>query len=127
MEPDELEYLAHAASRSKRIVEIGSWRGRSARVLADHTVGVVFCVDTWDDSGIGIDGWWNSSDSPALHMEYGWLWKQFYANLQDHILTNKVIPILGTSLEGTTKVTKCCDMIFIDASHDYESVKQDIL
>lgn len=49
-DPLELSYIAHAASRSYRIAEIGAWAGRSSVVLAQHTLGMVFSVDTWSAS-----------------------------------------------------------------------------
>src|SRR3990172_2076152 len=50
MERHDLEWLATYAAKSKRIVEVGSWHGRSTTVLADNTEGIVFAVDTWEGS-----------------------------------------------------------------------------
>jgi predicted O-methyltransferase YrrM len=46
MADDELLWLARVARGCQRIVEVGSYQGRSTRALADHCPGVVFCVDT---------------------------------------------------------------------------------
>src|ERR1700722_13099078 len=50
MAPSELQYLASLAEKSRCIAEIGSWKGRSTSVLAQHTPGIVVAVDTWRGS-----------------------------------------------------------------------------
>ena len=117
----ELEWLAAQAKRRKNIVEIGSWMGRSTRALADSTRGHVLAVDTW-----------RGSDEPECHrilkgQDVEWLFKEFYKNLEDHIKAGKVSPFQITSREAA----KHChleqfDMIFIDASHDYDNVNADL-
>jgi predicted O-methyltransferase YrrM len=49
MTPQELEYLAHLSSGASVIVEIGSYKGRSACAMAANTTGILVCVDKWDD------------------------------------------------------------------------------
>ena len=127
MEPDELEYLAHAASKSPRIVEIGSWQGRSARALVDNTDGVVICVDTWDNSAVGIKGWWRGEQVPEEWQKDDWLYRLFCENLKD-VLFERVFPIRVNSLRAAKeRPPSKADFIFIDADHSYEAVKADIL
>ena len=74
-------WLAEQASTRRRIVEIGSWRGRSTRAMGDHLRedGVLYAVDTWKGT---------PEDS---HMTYlagkpeDWLLQEFLSNLGDLI------------------------------------------
>lgn len=47
MEPNELEWIAEVASKSSNILELGSFLGRSTRVMCDNTSGFVTAVDLW--------------------------------------------------------------------------------
>jgi predicted O-methyltransferase YrrM len=101
---EELTFLAEHASRHLRIVEIGSNRGRSAAALSDNTAGNVVAVDIWDDPDA------------------------FNAFMQNK--GYNVFPYQKTSLAAAATFSEqgtTFDMIFIDAMHDYENVKADIL
>jgi hypothetical protein len=117
----ELEWLAQQASRHTNILEVGCWLGRSTRALADNTSGVVTVVDTFLGSPEHREF---LEDKPK-----DWLWENFTANTRE-LLNLRAIPMSSTeasryftTLESETRF----DMIFLDAAHDYESVKQDIL
>lgn len=113
----ELTYLAEVASKSRLIVEVGSWMGRSTCALAANTPGVVFAVDTWKGSEEHAT---MLADKPS-----GWLYERFLANT-DGLPT---IPLMLLSLEAAALLQRCgelVDMIFIDANHSYDSVKADI-
>ena len=103
----ELTYLAECASKSKCIVEIGCYMGRSGRAWADNTEGIVFCVDTWRDGG-----------EP-----------NFYQNLAD-VLESKIHKVKMPS-QAAAKMFRDAgitfDCIFIDADHDYDNIHADIL
>jgi len=118
----ELRWLATRARERKRIAEIGSWKGRSTRALADHTNGVVFAVDTW-----------NGSNEEAHHRELAgreswWLADEFKNNLSDHLDARKVIMVRQPSLLAARSIVSSLrfDMVFIDAEHTNEAVKADI-
>lgn len=138
MRPEELEWLGTQAATRKVIAEVGSWMGRSTRAIADNLPegGYVFAVDTW----LG-------SDEPR-HKEMlagkplspnaekpgdNWLMDQFCANFPEAYIKeypHRVRPYQGTSLAGAdylgSHYTFRFDMIFLDASHDYENVLADI-
>jgi predicted O-methyltransferase YrrM len=120
--PDrELEFLAQQAAVHTNIVEIGSFMGRSTRTLAEATRGTVTAVDTWagsdeDEHRRILEG------KPA-----DWLFDEFKNNMAG--LTN-VAMIRMTSLDAAANFctqNALFDFIFIDASHDHENVKADIL
>lgn len=119
----ELSYLAELASRSNLIVEIGTWRGRSARALADNTPGKLFCVDTWADNAYGAVF---PEDASDLCQHKDWLWNEFNKNLGD-VMICKVTPYRMQSVEAAALLGSTqFDMIFIDAGHNYEDVVADI-
>ena len=113
--------LAQQANQRKLIVEVGSWKGCTARAMADNTSGIVYAVDTW----LG-DGDWQHIKEIAEHPE-GWMFETFQNNMSG--LSN-VRPIRKSSLEAAEYLGNLgfrADMIFFDAEHGYESVKADIL
>lgn len=116
----ELTWLAEQARTRSRIAEIGSWKGRSTRALADNTPGRVWAVDTWQ--GTKEDGHFRElAAKPA-----DWLVTVFHVNAGYlHNIVTVRCPSVYAAL--TRCHLKTFDMIFIDASHDYENVKADIL
>lgn len=116
MDASDLTWLAQKAQAHSRIVEIGSWLGRSTLALADHTAGKVWAVDTWRATG----------ELEVLQKDHpgDWIYEGFLKNLQGR---NNVVPVRMTSLEASRALSGLkYDMIFIDGSHDYASVKEDI-
>jgi predicted O-methyltransferase YrrM len=130
MNPPELEYLAYRASVSLTYAEIGSWRGKSARAVADNLVdgGVLFCIDTWADHAHGIPDWWTAVDPPDLWSRPDWLYREFMKNISDSLGT-KIFALRMDSVSAARALegVKMFNTIFIDAGHTYEEVKADIL
>lgn len=116
----ELRWLAEQASTRNQIVEVGSWLGRSTRAMSDNTTGTICAVDTWNGSG--------AEHAEILAGKDGdWLFEKFYDNVLAD--TANVIPYRRPSPEYASAFKEggqTFDMIFIDAAHDYESVKADI-
>jgi predicted O-methyltransferase YrrM len=115
---NELMCLANIASKSKTIVEIGSWMGRSTMAIALNTQGKVYAVDTWKGSN-------EQEHSKILQThDENWLLNQFKQNTKS---VSNIIPIQLNSRDAVTRLSdKKFDMIFLDASHDYENVYADI-
>jgi predicted O-methyltransferase YrrM len=112
MMEDELSWLAEQASRRSSIAEIGSYRGRSTRALADNTSGKLYAIDTWQ----------GSSDFTPEQRDR--LFEDFQKNMAG---LDNVRPLQMTSHEASAALSdQQFDMIFIDAEHDYDNVKADI-
>ena len=120
---EEAPWLAAQATTHNCIAEIGACVGCTTRVLADNTYGRVTSVDNWtggtDDAltnGVKSDfGGWDGT------------YAEFKKNTAD--LTNLRV-IKNDSVSAATDLLfegARFDMIFIDASHDYENVAKDIL
>jgi len=104
------------------LVEVGSWKGRSAAFMAVEIINsnknIKFdCVDTWKGS--------------IEHTTYDVITEEklydvFLSNIEPvkHIIN----PIRMTSIEASKLYEdNSLDFVFIDASHEYEDVKEDIL
>jgi Methyltransferase domain len=129
MEPHDLEWLAEHAAKAKRIVEVGCWHGRSTTVLADNTEGVVFAVDTWKGSEEHY-GSLPETDKEGYALWCERVYTSFLKNMEPYIRSGKVIPIHLASVDAARRFqesNQTFDMVFIDAAHDYDNVKADIL
>jgi beta-1,4-mannosyl-glycoprotein beta-1,4-N-acetylglucosaminyltransferase len=122
----ELEWLARKASVRKCIVEIGSWRGHSTIAMAENTGGIVYSVDPWTSTPeMSPDPFY-----PLIQKEPEWLMEDFRRNVGPALLEKTVRPMRMKSLDAAAVFSRQgikFDMIFIDAAHDYDSVRDDIL
>jgi hypothetical protein len=111
-------------------VEVGSWKGRSASYMSVEIFNsqkqIKFdCVDTWLGSVEHID-----PNSPyfvsELVKDKDWLYYQFLNNTRP--VCDTINPIRLASLDAVNLYpNRSLDFVFIDASHEYEDVKKDIL
>ncbi len=104
----EMIWLYLTAKKMKTIVEVGSWKGRSAHAMASACSGKVYLVD--DFSG-------NPKEHPEVEDE-----------LRKNMASFKNVEIMKMrSLEAADHfVDKSIDMVFIDGAHDRQSVYNDI-
>jgi hypothetical protein len=123
------EMVNHFTDNS-HFVEIGSWKGRSASYMAveiyNSRKNIKFdCVDTWCGSVEHLDS--NSCYfQQELINDKDWLYYQFLQNTRP--VCDTIIPIRMTSLDAVSLYeNRSLDFIFIDASHEYEDVKKDII
>ena len=119
MSDAELEWLASHAANKRLVVELGAWCGRSSVALSSATS--VLCADTW-----------RGSPEHASEIEGGlepWLeWRRNTA-LYQNITPVRCDLANETDTSFLWRLTQSmggADMVFVDASHDYESVLQDI-
>jgi SAM-dependent methyltransferase len=110
------------ANEKSHFVEVGVWKGRSASFMAveinNSKKHIKFdCIDTWEGS--------------VEHQEYDIIVnKKLYDLFLEKIEPVKDIinPIKMSSLDAVNLYEdKSLDFVFIDASHEYEDVKKDIL
>ena len=118
--PNQAFILYAVASHLKgKLVEIGSWKGKSASVFCFATEPQdvqIHCVDIWENS------------EPYKDLDTSNLLNEFKNNLQKFNFLNRVNIQKGPSVEiSKLHENESCDLIFVDAAHDYENVKADIL
>jgi len=98
---------------SPTIVELGSYMGESSLIFAEEFPnGKIYCVDSWE-------GGFDNSDTCSGD-DYNDVENQF--NIRTS-LVNNITKIKGLS----TSVGFECDLVYIDACHKYECVKNDII
>lgn len=117
MDHDDLAWLAANAAGRRLVVEFGSWCGRSSVALTTATY--VLCVDTWEGSqehaellAAGVDPW-----------------KEWRTHTYQYPGVSAYKCDLAGDVSGLVSEVWArggADMVFVDASHDYESVKRDI-
>ena len=99
--------MARALGKGAVVIEVGSWCGDTAKLIAPH-VGLVICVDRFDGAHMG---------TPGITF---WRWVNAVANLP-------IVGIVGESWEVPTLLPVAGDLVFIDADHTYTAVRRDIL
>ena len=131
MAPEELSWLASTASKCSTIIEVGSWKGRSTKALAMATPGLVYAIDTWEGSKFNYP---RVTRDEVKKYGSAAIFNIFQKNLAPEIQEHKLIPLHADSNnpDDVRKIKdllgeKKAEMIFIDADHSYQCVKQDIL
>ena len=120
------EMIARFPSGCK-FVEVGVWKGRSIAFLTVEIHNArknieCYCVDTFEGSSEHkANGSWAVSDS-----ERASLYDIFHSNLLP--MKDYCIPMKMESLKAAERFqNESLEFVFIDASHEYEHVKADIL
>lgn len=112
--------LARRLSAPARILEIGSWKGKSTFALASGlTEGVIFALDPFDGSGEpdSRQAYENSRGSVPLLA-------QFKTNLSRRGLWNKIAVRQGYSKDFAGSFQDL-DLVFIDGDHSREGCAYD--
>jgi predicted O-methyltransferase YrrM len=115
--------------KPKNIIEVGSWKGVSALVMAEagKPYGThIHCVDTWLGSYEHFIT--NKDKLPRDAWGYPQLFHQFLANVKKSGYQDSITPYPMCSVDGARwlsaqKIT--APLIYIDGAHDMETVYQD--
>jgi len=110
MTETELVWLAQQAAFRQKIVELGSFLGRSTRALADNTPGIVWAVDDW--MGPRDFGEWEPEVSAGV-------FPGFMENMSDLIQSGKVLPVKRKHEHLDVSSLPIPDMVFLDGHHTY--------
>jgi len=103
----------------RTVVEVGCWLGSSTRHIATLLPqgGKLYAVDHWLGSV--------EHQQDTTHLSC--LYQQFLSNVIHARLTDKIIPVKMPSLEAADCLAGLkVDAVYIDASHDTQSVLQDL-
>ena len=126
---------------TKYVIELGSWYGKSSQFILENCNNChLCCIDLWDNQDI-IDG--NQSIKKTHMIKYGKtkinidqlikkhpLLQTFLSNVQNY--SDRVTAIQATTLDGLDFLYADLpddiniDLIYIDADHRYQAVKDEI-
>ncbi|MBI3211940.1 MAG: class I SAM-dependent methyltransferase [Simkania negevensis] len=105
----------------RSIVEVGVFRGKNAKVLRElFPEAHLYLIDPWKPSPSYLQEGGSISQDPQMYEE---AYKEVQMLFQDD--QNTTI-LRYTSAEAAKKLPNDLDLVFIDANHHYESVKEDI-
>lgn len=127
-EPTE-EYLREVSGSARSIVEVGTWRGRSALLLLElNPEATIACVDTWLGSAEHFIGWRDAyPESEFPEMNPAGLFEQFVVNVWDK--RSRIIPVRLDSWSGLRVLRHkqfTPDFVYLDGGHSYEIVSRDL-
>jgi len=107
------------------VVELGTWRGLSARrMLSQMGAGRIVCIDHWEGSPEHITGCYADRVKGLLPQLYetflhdSWHWR------------DQIIPLRMDTLDGLHTVYECGlepGLIYVDAGHEFRPVFNDIV
>ncbi len=112
----DLKWIENVAKNMDSIVEIGCWTGSSTFSFLSNCKGSVYAVDHWQGSG--------GAGKNMTQMEADVVYETFLANV-GHFPNLKIMKM--PSNEAVKYFNdKSIDMVFIDGSHEYKDVLEDI-
>lgn len=112
----ELLFLFETARQMESVIELGSWKGKSTHAICSSGCPSVTAIDHWKGSEF----------EPEAHAEAksGSVFETFKNNTKDF----KNLTIKQADINEAVKdiPDKSVDMVFLDAGHTYEEVRNDI-
>lgn len=116
----------------KTIIEVGSYKGRSALHMAGLTANLgtsLYCCDTWLGDGRVLAADLADPDKSPCNYGGNTTYFQFLHNISAGGCADRVYPVLQTSV-GAARILDAfqikADLIYIDGDHHYEQVFMDL-
>lgn len=119
--------------KPKLIIEVGTWKGCSAIHMAKTCLKYyddfeILCIDTFLGS---VEHWVDQGGALFNGIKNGrpMIYEQFLSNVRHAKLEQYITPLPIDSINGSEILKKIgvqADLIYIDAAHDYVSVRLDV-
>lgn len=116
-----LRDLAEGVRPPQAIVELGSHTGLSTCWMAGETQAHVFAIDPWGDPRPGSD------DDPLRLGTGDATLERFLHNVAGMGYGGRITPIRGRSIDIAPFWVQPVGLLFVDAVHEYDAVRDDIL
>ncbi len=112
-----LEFASYTSHLSNIAIEVGSYQGKTAALLAEH-FSIVFAIDLYGNVENGME---NYNDIGKINLDI------IIENIKQRELIGTVVPVVGPStiLENFQGMNP--GLIFVDGAHDYGNIKMDLL
>jgi predicted O-methyltransferase YrrM len=110
MTKEELNWLYKVASTADSVIELGSWMGKSTHALCTACKGTVTAIDHF-----------KGSPGEVQHIGI-----KPYDKFKKNVSHFKNLKVLKMSTDKALDKVEPADIVFIDASHTYEAVKNDL-
>ena len=111
------DYIIENIPKDGTIVELGAWLGKSSAYLCDNAPQNIIIIDTWKGSPNELQTFHKLATETDIY-------NIFQSNMEGREYT----AIRETSLQASKQFEdNSLDAVFIDLTHTYEEVKQDIL
>lgn len=113
--------LINVIPENGKFVEVGVWKGKSFSYFVVENINsnkniTTYAVDTWEGSP-------EHTNDPSVTNKT--LYEEFISSMSS--VAGKFIPMRMTSEQASKQFEdNSLDAVFIDANHEYESVKQDL-
>ena len=124
MNDSELTWLAEKACQSSTIIEVGTYQGRTTKLLSRVCEGKVYVIEPWFGNQYNsITCSWEWSEDAENSKEI------FYHNLKDEVASGKVEVLEMTSEEAIPVLKErgiIADMVFLDGDHSAPVIDHDI-
>jgi hypothetical protein len=114
MLPVEMQFLYDTAKDMNSVIELGSWKGRSTHALASGCKGTVYAIDHWKGS--------NKDLTRELASK-----EDVYSVFKENMKKFNNLTVINKNIEDAVGDVPEADMVFIDAEHNYEAIKRDII
>jgi len=117
--PEVYTHLVEISNNEAHFVEVGSWKGKSSAYMVVEIINsrknIKFdCIDTWESS------------PETINIDTSMLFETFVSNMKP--LENYYTAKRGKSVDiAETYTDNSLDFCFIDACHEYEYVRADII
>lgn len=114
-----LQKIVKQLPSGSKVVELGSYKGRSSVAIASvlPAESILYCVDHFQ----------GSEEHKQSNLDLNLL-KAFTKNIEQFGVKDKISTLSMTTTEAAAKFDpESLDLVLVDAAHDYDSVKADLL
>lgn len=120
-----LQSLAAQVDPPAVVVELGSYKGRTACWMASQARTRLFCVDAWETGNAQHRERVAAGYADPTKYAHASHWETFRRQITAAGVADRITPIKALSTEPAADWTLPVGLLYIDADHRYEAVRAD--